>query len=351
MTPAWSVSRDSTLEACERRYYYQYIVTARSNSRNDLLRQIAYLKHVRSIAVWAGDIFHSAAADLVRTLARRRLADIDSVIAQARTRMHAEWDFSAAGTYKSNVKALADGHGVALFEHEYELAIPDDAKEQSLDRVSEWIERFAAWTRECDLTATLRRAKQVWIEPKTFGPQAPGFRMDGAQVITKVDLAIQSLEGEFRIFDWKTGAVPADAVYRTPDSEYQVTVYQLWPHLSLAVPLNAITATVVWVSRSPAFEQHFAIDENTRERAMRRLRSAIARARYLEGGAGAPLFVEDDFDLAAHLGICRWCRFKRVCQGSVSGLRLTPDDGVLEFDFGGTDQSKTNGISAAGLFA
>ena len=359
MTLSWSISRDSALETCERRYYYQYVVTARSNSRDPRLREIAHLKHVQSIAMWQGDAFHHAAADLVRALASRRPVDLPSLVARTRATMADHWGFSAARAYRSDAKAVGEGRGVALFEHEYEHPLPSDARDVTLERVAAWIERFAAWAEERELAGLLRRATRVWIEPQTFGPQAPGFHVKGVQVLTKVDLAIRTADGQFRIFDWKTGLVPATSSNRTTDAEYQVTVYQLWPHLTLTVPLEAITATLVYFATSPAIEQTFAIDENTRARALRRVGSAIARARYLDGGGDAPPLGEEDFDLAAHVGLCRWCCFKRVCQGAVAGTGAPPDNVVLELDFGGVGgdpgsqagSATGGGLSPMGLIA
>ena len=355
MTLNWSISRDSALETCERRYYYQYVVTARSNSRNPQLREIAHLKHVQSIAMWQGDAFHGAAADIVRAFASRRPLDVPGFVARTRAAMAGQWDFSAERVYRSDAKALGEGRGVALFEHEYDHPLSADARDAALDRVGAWIERFAAWAAERELAGLLRRASRVWIEPQTFGPQAPGFRVQGAQVLTKVDLAIRTADGRFTIFDWKTGVVPAASAYDSTDAEYQVTVYQLWPHLALAVALEAITATLVYVTSAPVVEQTFAIDENTRARALRRVGGAITRAQYLEGGGDAPPLAEEDFDLAAHVGLCRWCCFKRVCQGAVAGPPTPPDDGVLELDFGGGAGKAGSragvGLSSAGLFA
>jgi hypothetical protein len=357
MTLTWSISRDATLEKCERLYYYQYVVTARSNSRDPRMREIAHLKHVQSVAMWQGDVFHRAAADVVRVVASGRPPDVSSVVARTRAAMAAQWDFSAARGYLSDPKALGDGRGVALFEHEYDQPLSAEARDGALDRVSGWLERFVVWTRKRGLAGVLRRATRTWIEPDTFGPQAPGFHAQGAQVLTKVDLAVRSADGRFAIFDWKTGAARAASAYRTTDGEYQVTVYQLWPHLTLAVPGEAITATLVYVGADPLVEQTFTIDQNTRARALRRVEGAIIRARYLEGGAGAPPLMEEDFDLAAHVGICRWCSFKRVCQGGVATPATAPDEGVLEFDFGGSNAGRSaaggagGGLSSAGLFA
>lgn len=353
MTLNWSISRDTALETCERRYYYRYVVTARSNSREPRLREIAHLKHVQSVAMWQGDAFHRAAADIVRALANRRAVNVHDVIARTRAAMASHWDFSATRAYRSDAKALLQGRGVALFEHEYEHPLPPDARDAALDRVAAWINHFAAWTKDRELADLLCGAARVWIEPQAFGAQAPGFRAQGMQVLTKVDLAIRTADGRFTIFDWKTGIVPATSPYGASDAEYQVTVYQLWPHLALAVPLEAITATLVYVASTPAVEQTFAIDENTRARALRRVGGAITRARYLDGGGDAPSLTEEDFDLAAHVGLCRWCGFKRVCQGAVAGPPVPPDDGVLELDFeGGAGSSGAGGgLSSVGLFA
>lgn len=301
----WSMSRAKTLEDCERRYFFEYVAGARRNSGDSRLRMIATLKRLKTFAMWQGEVFHTVAADFVRGLRVGRHLTSAQLAAQAAQILAGGWRASSIGALD----------GIALFEHAYAIPFQADVLSLAVERVGTWLARLAAWAMDVELATMVRGARRLWIEPNTFGPSAPGFRLDGVQVLAKVDLALHRPDGTFEIYDWKTTAQPPAASAEFSDSaEVQVTAYQLWPHWAFGVPLEAITAHVIYMGVSPVLVRTYAIDEDVREHAIRRVAAGIRRAKALHGlGDHAPL-AEADFDLAVVPGMCRWCAFKRVCQ-------------------------------------
>jgi len=315
----WSISREKTLNDCERRYYFEYLAGGRANSRDARLREVARLKKLKTIALWQGDVFHGIAAEAVRILRAKGNPTLDELIGNADQRLRTEWAQSAPILESPEAlvdDASSDG-GLVLFEHFYGMSIGAETLEAVCSRVASWIRRFLEWTEHDRVAEKVQAAERVWIEPQGFGAGAPGFRMDGVQITTRVDLALQHKELRFEIYDWKTGNGPSGLEYRTDDEEYQVSVYQIWAETAFGVPLDKVHARLVYVASDPVIVRSLPIDGEVKERALRRLSSAIGRARALHGvGDYAPL-AEADFELALSPGTCRWCRFKRLCKRMV----------------------------------
>lgn len=228
--------------------------------------------------------------------------------------MKREWDFSTSRSFRSNPRAIDQDGGLALFEHEYDVGLGEQDFTKAIQDVENWACRFVEWARDTDLSNSIRRAAQVWIEPQPYGPKAPGFEMDGVQVLAKVDFALLSPDGEFDISDWKTG-IPSSRPSRQIDqAEFQVSVYQLWPHLAFGHPLDSIRAHLVYVATDPVQQQTFGIDQNLREYTLSLVRRSIARVLHFADLRGGKELNLEDLDFAAFEAACRRCPFKWLCQ-------------------------------------
>jgi CRISPR/Cas system-associated exonuclease Cas4 (RecB family) len=204
-----------------------------------------------------------------------------------------------------------------LFEHEYGIHLPEDQLEAVINETSNWIGCFLAWAEDVDLRKAIASARECWIDPDTFGPTAPGFRVEGQQVLVKVDLALKTRNGVFEIWDWKTGKIRERNPNRIDPAALQVNVYQLWPHLQFGVPLENIRAHLVYVAWQPAEEVTYEIDADVREYVLSIVRRSLDRVIHFSGrGTVADLDI-GDFDSAVTPGLCRSCNFKRICLRSV----------------------------------
>jgi len=313
MATTWSISRDQILHTCERRYYFQYLAAARINSRDETLREIAFLKKLKSFSMWKGNAFHSLVADYFRAVRGGRSPDITGLIAERQTKMRREWNFSVTREYRSNPRAISRDGGLALFEHEYNENIGEQDFAEAVRDIEGWAHQFGVWIADSNIDVSVREAARVWIEPPTYGPRAPGFVFDGVQILTKVDLALQNPDGQFEIFDWKTGAPLSRPSRQIDRAEFQVNVYQLWPHLAHERPLDSIRAHLVYVALDPQ-QKTFAIDQNRREYTLGLIRRSVDRVLHFESlrkQAGLGL---EDLDFAAFPWMCKRCHFKRLCQ-------------------------------------
>jgi len=300
----WSISRDSILHTCERRYYFQYLVTARYNSKNKLQQEVALLKQLTSIPAWQGDCFHVAVGRWANAARNGRAFSRDQVLQLVKEDMERQWNQSL-----SLVGHNARGADVScrLFEHEYRVEVPHDRLQTAITETSNWVERFLVWVEDVDLRTAISAATKYWIEPEPFGPAAPGFKVEGQQVLVKVDLALQTKQGSFEIWDWKTGKLREDNARRIDPAALQVNVYQLWPNLQFGIPLENIRAHLVYVARQPVEDIVHEIDPDVREYVLSIVRRSIDRVVHFSGKTTEAGIDIEDFDYAVAPGLCRTC--------------------------------------------
>ncbi|MFC1948070.1 PD-(D/E)XK nuclease family protein [Chloroflexota bacterium] len=311
---SWSVSRNQILGTCERRYYFQYVAKARINSRDGLLKEIAYLKKLKSIAAWQGDIFHQLVASWVRgCISNNKISE--SALKDTATQLIEK------GWFESEQNSLQkfSSKSTRLFEHEYGISFSDDKLSEITERELSWISEFFRWQDSNGLVESLKSSYNVWVEPPIFGLNVTGFKIESTQVIVKVDLATISKEGIFEIWDWKTGKVPQENPYRLDPGSLQVNVYQLWPNLTLNVPLENIHANLVYVSASPIINLTKSIDADIREYTLSLVRKSIEQVKRLSTEYDRENLSLQDFDYAPNSALCRFCSFKRLCTRFIEG--------------------------------
>ncbi len=314
MGTTWSVSRDQTLQTCERRYYFQYLAPAKINSQDETLREIALLKRLKSIPMWQGELFHSLAAEYLQNARQQLLSRPLFLLDKMKARIKREWEASASTAVRSNARFVETSGAVMLFEHEYDELPAGISSIEVTHRVEELFWRFVAWAEDKGLVQAVQQAKNIWIEPQMFGPQAPGFEVDGVKVLIKVDLALLTFDGQFEIFDWKTGGLPLHSVGAMSQGEFQVSVYQVWPHLAFRHPLDAIRAYLVYIGADPVSQQTFRMDQDAFAYTLSVVRRSIAHALSYDNGYQKAELSLDDFDFAAISSACEKCSFKRLCQ-------------------------------------
>lgn len=310
----WSVSRDNTLHSCERRYYFQYLVRARHNSKDSLQKEIALLKQLKSLPMWQGDCFHVAVGRWAEAVRHNRPLARSAILERLRQDMEHKWQQSLSIVGRC---LPANQVSCRLFEHEYKVELPADQLEAAITGASRWMKSFLDWAENAGLGTAIRNASRYWIEPEPFGPGAPGFKVDGQQVLVKVDLALQSRQGMFEIWDWKTGKLRERNPRRIDPAALQVNVYQLWPHIQFGIPLENVRAHLVYVAEQPVEDIVYEIDADVREYVLSIVRRSLDRVVHLSGRDSEESFSIEDFDYAVAPGLCRTCNFKRACLRSV----------------------------------
>ncbi|NEP80833.1 MAG: PD-(D/E)XK nuclease family protein [Okeania sp. SIO3B3] len=314
MIKDWSVSRHQVFNTCERQYYFQYVSKARINSRDSFLKEIGFLKKLTNIPMWKGEIFHSIVAESLQ-----RLKDGDFVLPQnwrseLEDKINQEWNFSESKAFREDRKNLGENGKIVLFEHEYNEEIKEQNPREIFSSVEAWINQFLNWVEENNLKQLLQNAQQVWIEPKTYGDNIPGFKIDEIKVIAKVDLALITKDGRFKIFDWKTGNSSLKKSRQFSQAEFQIGVYQLWPHLTLKYPLEVIEAHLVGFGSHSVQHEIHQINWEEKEKILSLIRQSIAQLKRFHNPEPGVKFSLEDFDFASYESACKLCKFKRLCQ-------------------------------------
>ncbi len=322
MVSTWSISRDQILHTCERRYYFHYLAPARINSRNKTLREIAFLKKLKNVPMWKGDIFHSLVAEyLHRVYQKTQLLPID-LFDTYEQKMQDQWKSSMNSELQPNSKVFGQGNELMLFEHFYKGNLSENSLSDAIRGVKNWVSRFSVWVEDVAFHKEILQASQTWIEPQIYGTEAPSFELDGIQIIAKVDLAFLTQEGQFNIFDWKTSIHSTQPARQFNQAEFQAAVYQLWPHLKFGKSLDTIRAHLVYLGGEMVEQRTFKIDENMRVYTLSLIRRSISRMQHfskVHDGVQLTLnhntyLTLDDLDFAAYEKACSYCPFKILCQ-------------------------------------
>jgi len=314
--PTWSVSRDQQLQACERKYFFQYLSDARINSPDPWLRGIALLKKLKNIPMWQGECVHLVIAEYLNQVRQRKLPTLDSLVLSLRQRMQREWQFSEKRRFREEPAGVGKT-GVALFEHEYDEMPPETRVEVLIEKAIKMLQTFYAWAGASGLAEQVRTADRIWIEPPAWGAEAPGFMADDVQVITKVDLALHHRGVSFTVYDWKTGKPPRETT-EPSQNELQVSVYMLWANLGLKLPLDGVTSRLVYLGGEQVAELRFDLDEERAVETYRIIEDSVRLAQQWEGYFENGRLRLNDLDYAASFEECRRCNFKRVCRAHLT---------------------------------
>ena len=311
------------MHTCERRYYFQYLVPARINSRDKTLQEIAFLKKLKNIPMWKGGIFHSLLAEYFRKANQGTRVSLIDLLKAYLQEMKGQWKLSISNSYKFNLGNIVRKDTFTLFEHLYQEKLSENSLKDTIQDVISWTERFDTWLQNVNFHDDLSQASQIWIEPLSYGREMQGFEVDGVWVITKVDLAFLFQDRKFAIFDWKTSIPNTQPTRQITQPEFQAAVYQLWPHLKLFKPLNTISAHFVYLGNTEVKRQIFRIDENIREYTLSLIRRSVSRMQYFNN-LHFDKFQKivnhnfclnlDDLDFAVYEKACIFCPFRRLCQ-------------------------------------
>ena len=314
----WSFSRDQMLKSCERKYYFQYLIQeAYLNSPDPWRRAIALLKKVKNIPMWQGECIHEAIADFLTQYQEGNDAQFERLALTLQQRMKRDWNFSEKRQFREEPASIGR-FGAALFEHEYNEVAPETQVSELIDEAREMLSRFYKWAHSHPtFLSDFKSAKRRWIEPPPWGDAAPGFMVGEVQAITKVDLALLLQNGQFRVYDWKTGKRPVTEKSGMSNST-QVSIYMLWPHLVMNIPLDKVSSSLVYLGDGEAQELNFQLDEELAVETKQIIWDSVEQAQRWEGYVKSDRLTLENIDFASSVNECRKCNFKRVCRAALS---------------------------------
>lgn len=220
---SWSHTREMTLRACARRYYYRYVLTRGGWKRSAPPRvRLAYvLSRLTTLDLALGSILHVLAARIAgRVLVDRAVPSAEVLWQNARAHLN---------TLVRNGRDLsafaADPvHHPVLLEAYYGRTLP----EKQVERVREKMERCTRHLAESTVWAELARCAPGQVH----AIDAPAtFEIDGTTVWAAPDLIFTPEIAPPIILDWKSGRVGVDSAVE------QLGLYASYARVQLHLPL------------------------------------------------------------------------------------------------------------------
>jgi hypothetical protein len=191
---SWSKSRDEVFQTCPRQYYFNYYAYWGGWEQNapERTRQIYILKNLKNQYLWKGDNVHQCIKHTLRNLQRGiAVLDVDEIISITINKMRDDFRSS------KNKRYLMYPKSCALFEHEYDVDLPNDEWKKVAEDVEQCLRNFY----RSEVFALLRDLSQEkWLEVENFSY----FYLDDIKIWAVLDCSFQTDDG-ITIIDWKTG--------------------------------------------------------------------------------------------------------------------------------------------------
>ena len=296
---SWSVSRDSLFKECRRKYYYNYYGSWGGWDRNkadEVTRTLYVLKNLQTIHMWKGSTVHWEIERVLKELVTTgNLTEINKSIERVTELMRKDFRSSREGAYWQTNGSMKDV--IALFEHEYELEIPNETWKKNYDDAILCLENFYG-------SEALKRIKElpkeniISIESMT----AAALSFTPETIFVKLDLALESGD-KIVILDWKTGTGKSD--------ELQFKVYTLFAHEEYDLPPDLITAVEVNLMVNENYNHSYGPSELLD--AQNYITGSIEGMKSMLRDPDENTAVMTDFPRTDNEKICESCNFKKIC--------------------------------------
>lgn len=198
---SWSKSRDEIFQTCPRQYYYNYYAYWGGWKKDvpDRTRQIYILKNLTNRFIWVGQKVHDCIKRSLQNLQRGiSLLSVDDIISITLDQMRDEFRSSRDRRYLLHPKTCA------LFEHEYNIELPDKEWQDAAKKVETCLRNFYG----SEIFAKLKDLEpEDWLEVEDFS----FFHLDGTKVWAVIDCSFRTEDG-VTIIDWKTGRASSSDV-------------------------------------------------------------------------------------------------------------------------------------------
>ena len=292
---SWSVSRMKEFDFCLRHYYWRrYGSWGGSGARASSEAHEAFvLKYVTSLSLHLGSIIHRTCARFWRD--RQKGKSLSEQEAQRTTirALYAGIGESERGGWQRRVSS-----GTHLFEHVY----GGDLSEERLARARDWITRSLGGFYNLDLVQRARSTDQtlevVSVEKREH------FELAGTTVHVVMDLVVRGPDGEYVIWDWKSGD-------KKEANEFQGAVYALYGQRAWKVPVERLRMRIAYLQ--PQVVQELVLTPEVLTETQARIQASIGAMRARLRDVEENVAHVDDFPMTDDLTLCSRCVFRRLC--------------------------------------
>ena len=280
---SWSASRHDTFASCRRRYYYSYYAALEDE-------EIQRLKRLSALPLWAGSVVHDTIERFLRSNDALPAPEAQEALVRAtvHTGMLGQWRESEQGS-----------GGFRLFEHEYEIPVPQEDKRLAVTIVMRSLRHFF---RSETLARALAAGRERWLALEDL----VSFHVGGTEVFLRMDLAYREPDGRVVIVDWKTGR--AEGRF----NEVQVAGYALYAvEQGWVAEPDEITTELNYLVLPKAVRR--GVTRRKLEDARRFVERSASSMRALLVDPLENLAREEDFPRVDRPQVCRRCNFRRLC--------------------------------------
>lgn len=291
---SWSISRMQVLDACPRKYYYQYFAGKKAvDSEGQDKDTINFLKQFSNEHLIAGDIVHWVIRAYFKNLIKKDPWDLARLKSFASRILKDGINYSTElrdGIYKPHKfipRSIQE-----IYYKEQEPSIISGRIKQKIDHL---LDNF--YNSEC--FASLRTGA---LHPESMIEKKIGFDFPGVHVDGIADL-IYPQDGNWIITDWKTGAK------ETEETSLQLLVYGLWLIEQKGISTDRILIYKAYLNE--AILEPLEFTKIHIQRARGRIIQDIDRLKELEdfGNEG----VIGAFTPCNQQNVCMQCPFKKLC--------------------------------------
>ena len=131
----WSYSASKNFHQCQRRWYFQSIMAnSHPKAKDQLRREAFFLSQLQSIEAWRGSLVDwIIEKKIIAPLNQSKPISERHILKDAKRLYTKQLEFSRHSRFRENgmTKAKGDEKYAALFNHEYELEIDDEALQQA----------------------------------------------------------------------------------------------------------------------------------------------------------------------------------------------------------------------------
>jgi CRISPR/Cas system-associated exonuclease Cas4 (RecB family) len=310
---AFSWSRQRMFYQCARKLYWQYYGSWNGwEADAPVVSRTAYrLKQLKSLAMLVGETFHEELAEILR---RRAPQPAAVPTAQLKADMERRLLKRLRESRDADWERYGDPKGYTiLFEDYYGSGVSADMEAQAIDRLRSCVDGFAA-------DGFGRRAfgapkeKLRFIDPRTVSETR--VILDGLVLYGSPDLVVEGKTGGLHIVDWKTGMPRPHDV-----NVAQLAVYGLFVQQKFAMPLERMTAHLVYVGAAERREQNVVDGEPEARRTIATFVTDV-KSRLTDPDANLAGDM-DRFPMTTNTAMCRSCNYRELC-GRVEEAAAAP---------------------------
>lgn len=291
---SWSKTRDDLFNKCHRMYYYRYYGSWNGwlDEADERTRKIYILKQLQTKQMWAGKKVHETIHNILEDIqSGKKSTDAQKAIDETLAIMRKDFKNSKQGNYWKKPKTCA------LFEHEYEIQLPNSEWKNTANHVIECLNNFFN-SDVFDVICNL--ADEQWLEVEKLS----SFMYSDVKIFVSPDFAFKDCE-KISIYDWKTGKFDDDLHKLQPSCYclYAVNTWRMKP--------EDIEMTEFYLSNKELKEYKFS--DSKLDIVTQYIQDSAKKMIELLDNKETNITKEERFSFAKDERVCDYCNYRKLC--------------------------------------